>query len=337
MQDQLTYADLAGRRRLRRYVFVAVLIFILIGLLFGWSGWQRARARIAGSPSAVVTSGESTGLIAGSESVEMNPILEAEGCPVDPASWALFDVYIGDNYKRIEPNCVYEGLSIAVAWHMLERLGYSKLEAAEQLGLPEIPWEPAQSITGLTNTKGPMVIPLEMEWAPHPDFRTWVVDAEGQPALAYSLRGCYRTRTIVGNQVEAWGRYPVICVLAYDRDPGWTVAELGEQRFSFDLTMELPLRQFALFGYSSERWVLLGEPSGRQIAIEEASAVAQERERVTARYGATPWDAVWLEATFGLTLRLLPENWQHFGADPDVIHAITPQLDEALQAFGDSP
>jgi hypothetical protein len=337
MQDQLTYADLAGRRRLRRYVFVAALIFILIGLLFGWSGWQRTRARIAGTPSEVVPGGESTDLIAGSERDEANPILEAEGCPVDPESWALLDVYIGDNYKRIEPNCVYEGLRKVVAWHMLERLGYSKLEAAEQLGLTEVPWEPAQSIKGLTNTKGPIVIPLEMEWAPHPAFRTWVVDAEGQPALAYSLRGCYRTRTIVGNKAESWGHYPVICVLAYDRDPGWTVTELGEQRFSVDSTTELPLRQFVLFGYSGERWVLLGEPSGRQITIEEPSTAGEERERVTARYGATPWDAVWLEATFGLTMRPLPDDWQHFGTDPDVIHSITTQLDDALQEFGDSP
>jgi hypothetical protein len=310
---------------------------MLIGLLFGWSGWQRARARIAGSPSKGIAGGESTDRITGPESMEMNPIQEAAGCPVDPESWALLEVYLGDNYKRIEPNCVYESLSKAVAWHMLERLGYSKLAAAEQLGLTEVPWEPSPAIKGLTNTKGPLVIPLEMEWAPHPAFRTWVVDAEGQPALAYSLRGCYRTRTIVGNQVESWNRYPVICVFAYDREPGWTVVELGEQRFSVDLTTELPQRQFVLFGYSNERWVLLGEPNGWQIAIEEPATAGEERERVAARYGAIPWDAVWLEATFGLTMHPLPENWQGFGADSAVIQAITTQLDEPLQALGDSP
>ena len=336
MQDQITYADLAGRRRLRRYVLVAALMVLFIGLLFGWSGWQRARARIAGTPSEIVVNGELTDLIAGSKSVAAPPRLEDQGCPIDPESWTLLDVYPGDNYKRIEPSCVYEGLSRTVAWHLLERLGYTKLEAAEQLDFTEVPWEPAQSIKGLTNTKGPMVIPLDMEWAPHPAFRTWVVDAEGQPALTYSLRGCYRTRAIVGHKAESWGRYPVICVLAYDRDPGWTVTELGEQRFSVDLTSVLPLRRLILFGYSGEKWVLLGAPSGRQIAIEEPSTAGEERERVTARYGAIPWDVVWLEATFGLTMHPLPENWQHLGADPDVIQAITTQLDEALQAFGDS-
>ena len=337
MQDHLTYADLAGRRRLRRYVSAAVLILGFIAVLFGWSGWQRVRARTRGATSETVIDGEIAGLVAAPKNVAPTPIPEAVGCPTDPESWDLLEVYPGDNYKRIEPNCVYEGLSRAVAWHMLERLGYAKLEAAEQLNLPDIPWQPTQAITGLTNTKGPLIIPLEMEWAPHPSFRTWRVDAEGQPALAYSLRGCYRTRTIVGNEAESWGLYPVICVLAYDRDPGWTVTELGEQHFSVDLTAELPLRRLVLFGYSSERWVLLGEPRDQQIAIEEVSSAFQEREQVTERYGTVPWDAAWLEATFNLTMRPLPGDWPHFGADPDAIQAIVNELDEALQAFGGLP
>ena len=155
---------------------------------------------------------------------------------------------------------MYDGLGKTVAWHMLERLGYTKPEAAALLDFRVLPWQPTQSIKGLTNMKGPLRIPLEMEWAPHPNYRTWAVDADGQPALTYSLRGCYRTRTIVGNAVESWGHHPVICVLAYDRDPGWMVNELGEQHFTVDLTTALPQRRFVLFGYLDERWVLLGEP-----------------------------------------------------------------------------
>jgi len=337
MQDQLTYADLVGRRRYRRYVFAAALILFFIGLLIGWSRWQRVRTRTPGATLVAAINGGTTGLVVGSEKVTATAMPDIEGCPVDPKVWMLLDVYPGDNYKRIEPNCVYDGLSTAVAWHMLERLGYTKLEAAIQLGFPDIPWQPTQSLTALTHTKGPMTISLEMEWAPHPAFRTWVVDAEGRPALAYSLRGCYRTRTIVGNAVESWGRYPVLCVLAYDRDPGWTVTELGEQRFSVDLTAELPQRRFVIFGYSNTRWVLLGEPRGQQIAIEEPPIAAQERERVTARYGAVPWDAAWLDETFDLTQRPIPDGWQHFGADSDAIQAIANQLDSALEELGGSP
>jgi hypothetical protein len=249
----------------------------------------------------------------------------------------LLDVVPDDNYKRIEPDCVYEDLAKTVAWHMLGRFGYTKPEAAKLLDFETLPWQPSQSIKGLTNTKGPMIIPLDMEWAPHPTFRTWAVDSGGQPTLAYSLRGCYRTRTIVGSEVDPWGRYPVICVVAYDRGPGWTVSELGEQRFSVELTTEPTLRRFVLFGYSDETWVLLGEASDWRKAIEEPSEPQQEREKVTARYGTVPWDAAWLKATLGLEMQILPEGWQTFGADPEVIQAIANTLDHALGGFGGSP
>ncbi len=337
MHDHLTYADLAGRRRLRRYMIAAVLILGFIAVLFGWSGWQRERARTRGVTSDAVSDDEIAGLAAVPKNVLTTSMPAAAGCPTDPESWDLLEVYPGDNYKRLEPNCVYAGLSRAVAWHMLARIGHTKLEAAEQLGLPELPWEPAQSITGLTNTKGPMAIPLEMEWAPHPSFRTWVVDAEGYPALSYSLRGCYRTRSIVGNQAESWGRYPVICVLAYDRAPGWAVTELGELRFSVDLTAEYPLRKLVLFGFARERWVLLGEPRDRQITIEEPSSASQERAQVAERYGTVPWEAAWLETTFGLGMHPLPVGWRLFGADPDMIQAIANELDGALREFGGLP
>jgi len=337
MQDPLTYADLAGRRRLRRYVIAAIFILGLIAVLFGWSGWQRVRARTREAPAETVINDELAGFVAAPENITTPSTPEAVDCPTHPGSWNLLEVYPGDNYQRIEPNCVYEGLSQAVAWHMLERLGYTKREAAEQLGLPEIPWEPAQAITGLTNTKGPLVITLDMEWAPHPSFRTWVVGAEGFPALSYSLRGCYRTRAIVGNQAESWGRYPVICVLAYDRDPGWTVTELDELRFSVDLTAALPLRRLVLFGYASERWVLLGEPRDRQITMEEPSSAFQERVQVTERYGTIPWDRAWLEATFGLTMHPLPDEWQRLGADPDTVQTIANELDQAWREFGGAP
>jgi hypothetical protein len=98
----------------------------------------------------------------------------------------------------------------------------------------------------------------------------------------------------------------VICVLAYDREPGWSVNELGDQHFSVDLTSALPLRRFVLFGYSGETWALLGEPSDQQIAIEAPGLAGQEREQAAARYGAILWDAAWLEATFGACQTGLP-------------------------------
>jgi len=337
MRDHLTYATLAGHRRLRRYVVAAVLIWVVIGLLFGWTGWQRVQVWVESSGSEAALNAEEPWLAPASKFEKAASIPEDGFCPSDPELWTLLDVYPGDNYKRIEPDCVYAGLAKTVAWHMLERLGYTKREAADLLGFQTLPWQPSQSIQGLTNAKGPMMIPLDMEWASHPAYRTWAVNAEGQPALAYSLRGCYRTQSIVGNKVISWGRYPVICVLAYDRDPGWTVTALGELRFTIDLTTEPPLRRLVLWGYAGETWALLGEWRGQQMVLAGPSAARQEREQVAARYAAASWDLAWLETAFGLGMRPLPEGWQSFGADLDVIQSITNQLDAVLPEIGGSP
>jgi hypothetical protein len=337
MRDHLTYATLAGHRRCRRYVLAAALILIFLGLLFGWSGWQRVRGWTENLESESAPRKEAIWLKGISEPEKSTPTAAIVSCPTDPESWTLLDVVPGENYKRIEPDCVYAGLSKSVAWHMLVRFGYAKREAAERLRFEALPWQPTRSIKGLTHTKGPMNIPFDMEWAPHSEYRTWKVDSDGYPALAYSLRGCYRTRTIVGNDVDLWGSTPVVCVVACDQGPGWTVSELGEQRFSVDLTAAPVQRRFAFFGYAGETWVLLGEASAWQKSIEEPSTAGQEREEVTARYGTVPWDAAWLHVNFGLEMRPLPDGWQTFGTDPEVIQAIANQLDQALGNLGGSP
>jgi hypothetical protein len=337
MRDHLTYATLAGHRRWRRYVVAAALILALVGILFGWVGWQRVLAWVERPESETALNSEQTWLVAASKPEKATPAPDAGNCPNDPEAWSLLDVYPGDNYKRIEPACVYDGLSKTVAWHMLERSGYTKTEAAELLDFHVLPWQPTKAIKGLTNTKGLRSIPLDIEWAPHSAYRTWSVDGEGQPTLAYSLRGCYRTRTIVGSSVEAWESYPVICVIAYDRAPGWTVSKLAEHHFSVDLTAAQTLRRLILLGYSGDMWLLLGEVSNQQKTLAETSEAGQEREQVTTRYGTVPWDAAWLDATFGLGISPLPDGWQTFGANPDAIQAIASELDDALQEFGVLP
>jgi hypothetical protein len=247
------------------------------------------------------------------------------------------EVYPDDNFKRIEPACVYQGLARTVAWHMMARFGYTKPEATARLGFSMLPWQPVPWIKGYTNTRGPMVIPIDMEWAPHPGYRTWMVDADGEPALQYSLRGCYRARMIVGSNVESWGDYPVVCVVAYDRMPGWTVSELGEHRIAIDLTTALPQRRFVLFGYVNETWVLLGEASDWHKIIKAPSAAGRERQDVTARYDTIPWGAAWLRTTLGQEMRPLPDDWQTLGAKPNTIQMIADELDQVLWEYGGPP
>ena len=132
----------------------------------------------------------------------------------------MVEVFPGDHYRRIEPACVYEGLSRTAAWMLLERLGHSKLAAAELLQFQSVPWDPVLSIEGYTNLRGPVVLDLVPEWPAHPDFKFWQVDRDGLPGVVISLRGCYRS-------VEP--RYAVICVLALDRSPGSAVSAFASE------------------------------------------------------------------------------------------------------------
>ena len=346
LRDHLTYPDLAGKRKLRRYVLAALLLIGLVLALFGWAQLQRSqvRAEVFATPRPV-SEVEVQPVALSSPTARPEPTPVA-GCPENPEEWEFVDVFPGDNYKRIEPACVYESLAKTVAWHILEFMGYTKPEAAELLGFVDgngvsagnsvsaLPWQPTHEITGLTNTRGPMTILLTRDWAAHPDYFHWTVDADGHPGVVYSLHGCYRARTITGNQVEYWGTYPVICVVALDRAPGWVVHVLNvrmdtsETRFTVDMTGQAPLRRFLLFGYTGASWVLLGEHQDQQVFLEDAGDISQEREQVTGRYGTVPWDAAWLEATFGLTMRSLPAGWQTFGADPNAIQAIADELEQ---------
>ena len=335
-RDSLTYSDLGGRRKLRLYVSAALIIAVILAgvFIFGQAQQTELQAVVEATPHPV-----SQALLPVSPTPTLvGPASLTPGeCPQNPAQWTLVEVFPGHHYQRLEPPCVVESLAKTVAWHMLERLGFTKREAAETLGFEEMPWQPVQEITGLTATQGPRPLALTMEWAAHPEYRYWAVEPNGTPALTYSLRGCYRTRAITGDQTEAWDtRYPVLCVVAYDRNPGWVVNLLGEHRLAFDLTGEPPLRKFALFGYTGVGWVLLGEQEDQQ-ASYPADGLFEERLYLTQKYGTVPWGAGWLEQTFGVTMHPLPEGWQTFGQDPAEVAAMAGELDKALSDFGGAP
>lgn len=331
-RDPLTYPDLAGRRKLRGYVLAALVILMLVAGILALGKSQQAGVQ-------AVLEATSRPVSQAVQAVSPTPIPvptsspTPEGCPDDSAQWVFQNVFPGDNYKRIEPSCVYDNLAKTVAWHMLERLGYTKPEANQRLGFANLPWQPGATLTGLTNTQGPMPIYLTMEWAPHPDYHYWTLDAEGNPGLVYSLRGCYRTRDFLGNEAEFWDTRHVHCVVAVDYTPGWVVNQLGEDIYAANWSVQPPTRAFVMFGYTDAgTWVLLGELQGQQVSLENAGHLPGEQESTAARYGAQVWDAQWLEDTFGLTMHPLPENWQTF-TDPAGIQAIS----NALNAFDWQP
>lgn len=331
-RDPLTYPDLAGRRKLRGYVLAALVIILFVAGIFLLGQAQQANVQtvLEATPRPV---SQTVQAVLPTQTLNPTTSPTPEGCPDDPAQWTFHEVFPGDNYKRIEPPCVVDQLAQTVAWHMLERLGYPKPEAAHLLGIPELPWQPSTTITGLTNMQGPTPLALTMEWAPHPDYHYWTVDAEGNPGLEYSLRGCYRTRNILGSEAEFWDTHPVHCVVAVDYTPGWVVNQLGENIYAADWSAQPPTRAFVLFGYTDAgTWVLLGELQDQQISLENAGDLPGERESAAARYGAQVWDAQWLADTFGVTMHPLPDAWQTF-TDPAGLQAIS----DALNAYAWQP
>jgi hypothetical protein len=377
LTDGLMYRDLAGRRRLRRYVLAAIAIFILIGgiTFLGWRQRQTLLAMRAVTPMAATASGGQTQenptptpaavALAGVQSTSSpapasEPSATApptrsstpDGCPTDPNAWELLEIAHGDNFKRIAPPCVYDGLGRTVAWDLLQVMGYSAAEAAELLGFADSPWHPVAEITGMTNTQGPMTIelvdpsPEEIKQTGHPNLHAWIVDREGRPEVTFTLRGCYRTETMKGDRVESWGvAYPLVCILAMDQGSR-VVLELDAHRYSAE---SLSTRRFCMYGYAGDgRWVSIGcqkepfveiqSPGSSQPAslplTMDLGEIVQDRIVTSGLHGLAPWDAAWLEATFGLSMRPLPENWQS-ASDPSEYQAI--QAEKEKWAKGRSP
>lgn len=346
LKDDLTYRDLAGRRRARRYVLATTAIFVLLSGIVFWGWWQRGQFLAQGAGGRTIRAAIPAGQRVEerrtptdtrvaqvdaqptSTVAPLVPLMDPGACPADPNAWQLVQIAQNDNFKRIAPPCVYAGLARAVAWDLLRVTGYSAPEAAEALGFADLPWRPMPEITGMTNTQGPMLIALanpsaeEIQRASHPDSHVWIVTGDGKPAATFTLRGCYRTETVQGDRVKSWGvKYPVVCSVAMDQGE-WVVMELGSHHYA---TRSLPTRRFFVYGYAGKGlWISLGyqrEPfveirlpgSGDPAVLPltmELEQIVKDWKFVAGLHGLSPWDAAWLEDAFGLAVRPLPDNWQ---------------------------
>ncbi len=347
VRDSTTYPDLAGKRRLRYYVIASLWIFAVlcvIGLYGVYRFWQRenppavVEAPITLPPdftpmnklgptdtpvptgtftptSVPPTLSPGTPLPTATEIPTETPI----PCPTDPEQWDLVDMREGitDNFKKIVQTCVYDGLARTVAWALAIEEGYSRAEAADVLGFDDLPmvWG-TRVIKGMSNTKGPME--TEVHYTPyHLDFTTWALNPNLKPSITYTLRGCYRTRTIVGATVETWSEYPVICELTQDYDNAiWAVSKLGEHMFTAGAqttSAAKVTRYFTMFGYvGNGNWAWLGILDKPVVSSDQLAGIDlhQDRQMYADIHQVSVWDAEWLETTYALTVQPLPEGWQ---------------------------
>lgn len=315
--DNLTYTDLSGKRRLRNYVKAAIVILALMLVVYAYAAWQRSQflADVTDGPQPL-----DPALIPPTATVvALAPTATPEACPTNPDDWKLVEVIPNDNFRRIEPACVYAGLERAVAWQLATSMGYTRAEANQALGFDKMPASPfglPQDENGyymnvLTNQKGPLALGVNVD-SQHPNYASWAIDSAEKPMAAAQLRGCFRTRSMTGgNLIEEWGNgYPVVCVLAVD---GWWFSHLRIGEFGWTNNLEPSMmRSFYYYGYGGNgEWISVGR--ARDLSVELDPATLADEYKLFSQFYQTPlWDADWLAATYGLTMRPLPENWKDY-------------------------
>lgn len=208
-------------------------------------------------------------------------------CPQDPDMWSLKRDQL-NSYQPIQPACVYSGLERTVAWMLAMRSGYPWNLAIALLDFEAMP------VARLD--QGEYVSRFEAEW--------WL-DEEGQVAVSYGLRGCFRVKDPADGQL---GTYPVVCLVVEDAANTRTVYLSGGQMNSL---RHEPTRSYLLFGYvGAGKWVWLQAEDNPREMLYEPERALRESAALATLYDARFWDAHWLGSYMGLPARPLPEGWQ---------------------------
>jgi hypothetical protein len=306
--DGLTFTDLAGKRQPRTYTVITGLILLLLFMAGGMAGLNRylLMSRVQATPQVVSVPTQTIEPQASETTTTTLPV--STECPTDSAEWSLTPTMISKNYQVIQPACVYQGLEKTIAWALAVREGYSRTEATTQLGFAAMPLKQLEQVTALGNTDSPQTMPVSFIPV-QPNFTEWHVDANGDPAMIYALRGCFRTSTIVGNKVEVWGGdYSVICVVIEDATGSQVVYALEDHIFTSTAT---PTRSYLLFGYGGDgRWLWLGTRENPKLPIDNPTQFAKDRLTIATLYDSQPWDMLWLKNSYGLSMQPLPKDWQ---------------------------
>ena len=320
----LTYRDLAGHMQLRAHTIISGLILLLLLATGGMAALNRylLMSRVQAAAEPVLLTAQPT----------TPPASEPEqgGCPTDAMDWSLTPTYISKTYAVIQPACVYRGLEQTIAWALAIREGYSRAEATRQLGFAEMPMRRLDQVLLPTESREPIAVPVGFI-PPNPDFTEWRLNADGEAAVTYALRGCFRTSSVVGNRTETWGgEYAVICMVVEDAENTHIVYALDGHVYTSDA---VPMRSFLLFGYAGGGlWVWLGTQENPKQEIVSAQINARERLTVATMYDSQPWDASWLLNTHHLIMQPPPQNWQLMTDESEgrmILNSLTAGLSEA--------
>jgi hypothetical protein len=292
---------------LRAYAVITLAILILLGLSSSLIFFKQMQFKnlAEATPIPVNTIVPATFETTPSQPAIVEPY--EPGCPTDPAKWSFADPVIPQNYKIIQPGCVYLGLEKTIAWALAVREGYSRAQATERLGFSEMPMRQIDEVN-VPAQNGTLAVPVSFIPS-NPNFIEWRLNTQGGPAMTYALRGCFRTSTVVGNRLEVWGgEYTVICMVVEDAENTHVLYSLLGHSYSSTAT---PMRSFLLFGYlGNGNWVWLGTQSDPKLEIVDPASNEKDRQTIATLYDSQPWDAEWLQRTYQMEMQPLPDGWE---------------------------
>ncbi len=324
--DGLTYKDLAGFRQPRAFTVISLLILILLFTVSGVAMLNQylLMSTVKAAPVSISLSTQAPEATEPTQPEDRTPLK----CPGNSSDWSLSPTYASRTYNVIQPACVYQGLEKTIAWALAVREGYSRARATELLGFADMPMRQLQVVTIPANAKGLGEVPVSFI-PPNPDLTEWRLDANGEPAITYAMRGCFRTTSVVGNTIETWGGdYSVICLVVEDAENTHIIYSLEGHIYTSPAT---PTRSFLLFGYLADGlWVWIGTQEQPKLGIKDPEANAHERETIAAMYDTRPWDTKWLGSTYHLLMQKPPQNWRDLTNENDKQFILN-----ALSAGGD--
>ncbi len=242
------------------------------------------------------------------------PTNEPAECWQNSSTWALVDVFEGDNYKALEPACAYEGLEKTVAWLIIyHNMGYTSEEAAEIVGI-----EPPQNLfidyaVVPTNIKSPKSVDLNY-WPVVPDFRNWLVDTTGNAWANdyYVLEGCFKDM----ENFDAQGNKQIIeyaCgVTYYGNNSGSSrFIQYQDMQARLQITGDGYFRATKCYiGYRGNGvWDYLGCRSEEPLVVKDHPGIETAQESQELLYGLPLWNVSWVNTTFGVSIYTLPPSW----------------------------
>jgi hypothetical protein len=332
MKNNFSYRGADGKRKLRAWVLAALAIFGVLLVLGGYSiyaaGMRQAQIQATPRPITDLPIFTPTAVL---PTLAPTTAGAAANCPSDSSVWDFVDVWDNNNYKRIDPPCVYQSLNKLIAWLLAAQgAGWANQDAVNQLAFTDVPFDYSQDVGDFLPVQGKKPIAIEMSWFPiHKDFQDWYVANNAVVSDTFFLTGCYRTYDLVGNQKQYWSSqygssgYTVICEVAQDRLAGWDISQLAGNVYSKQITPGK--RTLAYFAYNNDPqyrvWYYLG--NGKTIDMSAAD-MSNTQAAMQQLLGSPVWDLVWLEKTYGMDPLPLPADWQKHTsqADQDAILAI---------------